>query len=90
MSKLAAGFKKPPSVSQQNKGKGIVKEDALKKRKQLEPPKEVMSFDFRSAARKSSRTQKTSEKEQLKRLDEMLDIKGSWMADLPKRFSLSL
>ena len=40
------------------------------------------------AAHKSACAQKTLEKEQLKQLDEMLDIKGLWMVDLSERFSL--
>ena len=52
MSKLAAGFKKLASVSQQDKGKGILKEDTPKKKKQLEPTKEPASLDFMGATRK--------------------------------------
>ena len=39
MSKLATSFKKPPTATQQDKGRGIMKEDAPKKRKQPNPPK---------------------------------------------------
>ena len=90
MSKLAVGFNKPPSMSQQDKEKGILKEDSPKKRKYPEPTKETASSDFMGTARKFARSEKLSEKEQLKRLDEMLDVEGSWMADLPKRLSLPL
>ena len=74
--RLTTGFKKPPTTIQQDKGKGIMKEDAPKIRKQREPPKEVTSWDFMGVANKSPCTQKVLENELLKRLDEMLDVRA--------------
>lgn len=55
MSKLTEGFKKPPNVPQTDKGKGIIKEDAQKKRKQLDLPKESKESKFMGASCKSAR-----------------------------------
>ena len=64
-----------------------MKDDAPKKRKQPDPPKEVISSDFMDATKKSASTQK-SEKEQLKRVNKMLDVNSTWMAKLPERLTL--
>ena len=54
-----------------------------KKRNQPEPTKDPASSDFIGAACKPACSQKLSEKEQLKRLDEMLDVEGSrWRTSL--------